>query len=621
MAQAEARKLAAIMFTDMVGFSRQMGADETRTLRLLEVHNQVIQQAVAEHHGQVIKTAGDGFLVEFPSVVNAVQCAQHIQAQFQTHNVEKEKNEQIHVRIGIHLGDIVVQPNGDVLGDGVNIASRLQILAEPDTICISHVVYREVEKKLSLDTVVSLGRPKLKNIAEREPVYALLPEKPRGLRQTLRVQRIKFKQWRRTLQVAVALVLVAVGALLTRTFYFPPPLVLPLPDKPSIAVLPFVNLSGDPEQEYFSDGLTDDLTTDLSKISGLFIIAHNSAFTYKGKAVKVEDIGRELGVRYVLEGSVRKVNDRVRITAQLADATTGHHLWAERYDRPLQEIFALQDEIRQQIVAALRVEVQEAELERIRRAPTENLNAYDSFLRGLEYFLRTTKESNAQARRMFEKAIELDPRYAEAYSALALTYYVEWVLQWSPDPQTLERALETAQRAIALNDSLPWAHRVLSYAYLLKKQHAQASAEAERAVTLDPNDADGYWILADTLTFIGRPQEAIGLIEKAMRLNPRYPAIYLSSLGVAYRSMGRYEEAIDALKKTIIRTPNLLTAHTQLAATYSELGREAEARAEVAEVLRLNPHFSIEGLRQRVPYRDPAEVERYVDALRKAGLK
>jgi adenylate cyclase len=318
---------------------------------------------------------------------------------------------------------------------------------------------------------------------------------------------------------------------------------LPLPDKPSIVVLPFVNMSGDPEQEYFSDGITEDLTSDLSKISSLFVVARNSAFTYKGKAVKVQEVGREMGVRYVLEGSVRKADSQVRIAAQLNDATTGGHLWSERYDRPLKDIFALQDEIRQQIVAALRVEVQEAELERVRHTPTENLTAYDYFLRGLEYGSRFTKESNAQARQMFEKAIELDPRYAEAYSALGLTYYVEWVLQWSSDPQTLERAFETAQKAIALDDSLPWAHRVLSYAYLLKKQHAQSIAEAERAVTLDPNDADSYWALAGTLTFTGRPQEAIGLVEKAMRLNPRYPAYYLHNLYERYTKIWSYAVA------------------------------------------------------------------------------
>jgi len=290
MATAETRKLAAIMFTDIVGFSRQMGSNEARTLRLLETHDQVIQQAVAAHQGNVIKTTGDGFLVDFPSVVHAVQCAQRIQAQFRTHNAEQEATDQIHVRIGIHLGDIV-QRDGDVFGDGVNIASRLQTLAEPDTICLSDMVYRDVAKKLALGTTVSLGRPKLKNIAERFPVYALLSEQPRGMRQTLQIQWLKLSRRvgtaHRVVAAVLLLALVSVGTLVIRHLYFSSSPGLPLPDKPSIAVLPFVNMGNDPEQKYFSDGLMEMLTSDLSKLSSLFVIARNSAFTYKGKAVKV----------------------------------------------------------------------------------------------------------------------------------------------------------------------------------------------------------------------------------------------------------------------------------------------------------------------------------------------
>jgi TolB-like protein/class 3 adenylate cyclase len=321
----ENRRLAAIMFTDIVGFSRQMAADEARMLRLLEVHNQLIQQAVTTHHGHVIKTIGDAFLVDFPSVVHAVQGAQQIQAQFRTYNTDTEPTEQIHVRIGVHSGDIV-QRDGDVFGDGVNIASRLQSLAEPDTICISDMVYRDVAKKLDLGTVVSLGKPKLKNIAERFAAYALLSEPPQGLRRTFQVQRLRLQRWQRPAQVAVVVfmfLLVGSGTIALRDRYFPASPTLPLPDKPSIAVLPFVNVSGDPEQEYFSDGMTETLITDLSKISSLFVISRNSVFTYKGQAVKPEQIRRELGVHYVLEGSVQKAQDRVRINAQLIDATTG----------------------------------------------------------------------------------------------------------------------------------------------------------------------------------------------------------------------------------------------------------------------------------------------------------
>ncbi len=402
---AEQRRLAAIMFTDIVGFSRQMGADETRMLRLLDVHNQLIQQAVSAHHGHVIKTIGDAFLVDFPSVVHAVQCAQQIQSQLQTRNAEHDKAEQIHIRIGIHLGDIV-QKDDDVFGDGVNIASRLQSFAEPDTICLSQKVYEEVAKKIDLGTVVSLGKPKLKNIAERFQVYALLSESPTGLRQRLQVQRLKLSRRVRPVHwLSVAGLLLIAGTLIT-VRYLPFPIFnselrtpnsqpLPLPDKPSIVILPFDNMSKDPEQDYFSDGITEDITSDLSKISSLFVIARNSAFTYKGKAVKVQDVSREMGVRYVLEGSVRKSDNQVRVTAQLIDATTGEHLWAERYDRPLKDIFALQDEVVQKIVTTLKLQLTLQEQGFIVRKTTDNPEAYDTFLRGMEFNARVTKETKA----------------------------------------------------------------------------------------------------------------------------------------------------------------------------------------------------------------------------------
>jgi adenylate cyclase len=529
----ETRRLAAIMFTDIVGFSRQMGTDEARTMRLLNVHNRLLHQAVSEHHGHVIKTIGDAFLVEFPSVVHAVQCAQQIQGQFRTHNAEKDTAEQIHIRIGIHLGDILRQ-DGDVFGDGVNIAARLQSLAEPDTICISQKVHEEVVKKLDLGTVVSLGKPKLKNIAERFPVYALLSEAPQGIRQTLQVRRLKFSRRLRPGHWAVAgvvLALIAGGLLTTQTSFFsslrPPhsPLrtqeALPLPDKPSIVVLPFDNMSNDPSQDYFSDGLTEDITTDLSKISSLFVISRNSAFTYKGKAVKVQDVSRELGVRHVLEGSVRRSDNQMRITAQLIDATQGQHLWSERYDRPLQDIFAVQDEIGQQIVFALNVKLTPEEQARFKNAPTNNLEAYDYYLRGWQLAWRTTKETNAQARQLFEKAIALDPQYAGAYAGLGFTYSLEWFSQWSADPQNLARAEEMHQKAIALDESLPRAHAALGFVKLWQKQYAQATAEIERALTLDPNSAPGYGNLAALLMSVGRPEEAVEAAKKALRLDPR----------------------------------------------------------------------------------------------------
>ena len=580
-AAVENRRLAAIMFTDIVGFSHQMGADEARTMRLLALHNQVIRHAVSAHKGIVIKTVGDGFLVDFPSVVNAVQGAQQIQAHLRTHNAETEPGEQIHVRIGIHLGDIIEQ-EGDVFGDGVNVASRLQGLAAPDTICLSQMVYKEVEKKLALGTVVSLGRPRLKNIAERFQVYALLPETPKGLRQHLQVQRLKLSRRVGIVHLTRA-VLVVVGlfigggivTLLSPSIIRTPQSTLrnqeafPLPDKPSIVVLPFVNMSKDPEQDYFSNGITEVLTSDLSRISSLFVIARNTAFTYKGKAANVQEVGKELGVRYVLEGSVQKAGDQVRIVAQLVDTTTGGHLWSERYDRPLKDIFALQDDIVQKIVTTLNLQLTLREQGWIIRKRTDNLEAYDTFLRGADYFWRLTKEGNAQARPLFERTIELDPRYAEAYAWLGWTYLFPWIAQWNSDPQNLQRAFDLEQKALALDDSLPRTHIILSWVYMYQNQHEPALAEAERAIALDPNDAEGYAALATTLNNFGeRTAEAIELMEKAMRLNPRYPFGYAYQLGWAYRLAGRYEEAIATQKQALLGNPNWLFSHLDQSISY-----------------------------------------------------
>jgi adenylate cyclase len=399
-------------------------------------------------------------------------------------------------------------------------------------------------------------------------------------------------------------------------------------------------MSEDPKQEYFSDGITENLTTDLSQISGFFVISRNSAFTYKGKAVNVKEVGRELGVQHVVEGSVQKAGDRVRINAQLVDATTGHHVWAERYDRELKDIFTLQDEVIQKIVFALKVKLTAEEQARFKRFPTDNLEAYDFFLRGLESIYRFTKEANAQARQLFEKAIALDPQYAGAYARLGWTYWMEWLYHSSQDPQqVLERVVELAQKAVALDDSVLDAHQLLAAVYLWgKNQPEQALAEAERALALDPNYADSYAGLANVLTFVGRPQEAIGMAEKALRLDPRGPpeeasgmaekAVRLSSmpwylfeLGHAYCLGRRYEEAIVTLQKFLTHYPNLLHAQLFLATAYSELGREEEARAVAAEVLRINPKFSLEVMKQRAPNTDPAVVERQLAALRKAGLK
>jgi len=581
--QSIERKLAAILSADVKGYSRLMGEDEVATIRTLTAYREVMATLIRQHRGRVVDSPGDNLLAEFASVVDAVQCAVEIQQELKKRNADLPAPRKMEFRIGINLGDVLVEGE-KIYGDGVNIAARLEGLADGGGICVSGIVYDQVENKLNFLNLgyEYLGEQTVKNIAKPVPVYRVHLDPGTAAP----VMRGKSE------------------ATSSRP---------PLPDKPSIAVLPFANLSGDPEQEYFSDGITEDLITDLSKLSGLFVISRNSAFLYKSKAVNPQQVSRELGVRYMLEGSVRKAGNRVRISAQLIDTTTGYHLWADRYDRELQDIFAVQDEVTQKIVAALQVTLTEGEQKRPRRPPTKNLDAYEHFLRGLECYWRRTREANAQARRMFERAIELDPDFAAAHAWLGRAYMIEWAFQWSDDPQIPERAAALAQRAVALDDSLPVAHQTLAYVFLLQKQFAQAIAEAERAMVLEPNDADACVTLGEILSCAGRPQEAVGLVEKALRLDPHYPASYLFALGQAYYLTGRHEEAIATLKRLLTRNPNHPRAHFFLAMVYSEVGRKEEARTEIAAC---GPAYSLERVRDKIPYRDQALIERWMATLR-----
>jgi adenylate cyclase len=579
--QTVQRKLTAILSADVKGYSRLMGEDEVATIRTLTAYREVMATLIQQHRGRVVDSPGDNLLAEFGSVMDAVQCALEIQRELGTKNAELPENRKMEFRIGLNLGDVIVEGER-IYGDGVNIAARVEKLSEGGGISISGTVFDSIESKLALGYEY-LGEQTVKNIKKPVRVYRVRLENRAAVPEGDSVPE--------------------------------------LPDKPSIAVLPFVNMSGDAEQEYFSDGMTEDLITDLSKISGLFVIARNSVFTYKGRAVKVEEVSRELGVRYVLEGSVRKSGDRVRITAQLVEAKTGGHLWAERYDRELKDVFALQDEITMKIMRGLQVKLTEVEQKCLMCKYTCNMEAYDYTLRGMEYFSRATKGANAEARQMFERAIDLDPGYASAHSRLGSTHLMDWIFGWSHDPQSLERAFETAQRAIDLDDSLPEAHSLLGHVYLWKKQHEQAIGELEKAITLDPNGADGLADLGNILNWAGRPEEGIGLVNKAMRLNPLCPDYYIFHLGHAHFLTEEYEEAIASFKRVLNRNPNFRPVHTYLVASYSEVGREEEARAEAEEILRINPNLSLEALRQRLPYRDQAVLERLIAGLRRAGLK
>jgi adenylate cyclase len=396
---------------------------------------------------------------------------------------------------------------------------------------------------------------------------------------------------------------------------------LPLPDKPSIGVLPFVNMSGDPEQEYFSDGLTEEIISALSKVPKLLVIARNSTFTYKGKPVKVQKVSEELGVRYVLEGSVRKAGDRVRITAQLVDATTGHHLWSERYDRDLKDIFALQDEITMKIIVVMQVKLTEGEGARLHGKGTDNLEAYLKFLQGRKHFLRLNPDDQILSRRYFKEAIALDPEFATPYAFMGFIHLAEVRQGRSKSPQkSIGQAFKLAQKVLALDESHPNGHNLLGRVHYFKRQHEQAIAAFERAVALDPNLPSNIFWLGNTLSRAGRHQEAILHFKRLIRVNPLIPNLGFLGLGLAYTRLERYEEAITELKKALHHRPDFFAAHLELAACYAALGREEEAHAEAAEVLRLNPKFSVNKSAKRLQIRDKAAKERYIDALREAGL-
>jgi len=620
------RKLTAILSADVIGYSRLMRDSEEATVRDLAAHRVVLTEIIQQHHGRVVDSPGDNILAEFASVVDAVNCAIKIQEEIRKSNTDNPEDRRMEFRIGINLGD-VIEEEGRIYGDGVNIAARVEGIAAAGGIAISGTVYEHIKDKLSLGYHY-LGEQNVKNIPEPVEIYQLLTE-PADAGKMIDEKKPKTMKWRWVTSGAIALIILVVGAIIIWHYYFRAQIesaslekmAFPLPDKPSIAVLPFENISGDPEQEYFSDGITEDLITDLSKISGLFVIARNSVFIYKGRTIKIAEVGRELGVRHVLEGSVRKANGRVRITAQLVDATTQGHLWAERYDRDLKDIFALQDEVTQKIVAALAVKLTEDEQERLVRKYTENMEAYDSFLQGMELIHHHTKEANIQARQMYKRAIDLDPKFAAAYALLGLTYSQEWSHGWSQNPQALERAFELAQAAIALDNSLPFGHAILGEIYLWKKHYEKAVAEQEKAIALSPSDADLISGLGGILNWAGRPEEAIELVKKAMRLNPMYQTEYLWNLGHAYFLRGRYGEAIETLKRARDRNPEYLPVHVYLSASYINQGQQKEARAEAAEASMLSPQTSMEAWKQRLPYKNQAVLERLIDSLRKAGFK
>jgi adenylate cyclase len=582
------RRLAAILAADVVGYSRLMGSDEAGTLaRLKSLRREIVDPAIAAHSGRMVKLMGDGALVEFASAVDAVTCAIEIQKSVREHNAGGPEDRWIQFRIGINVGDIIVDGE-DIYGDGVNVAARIEGLAEPGGVFISRAAADQVRDKVPI-RIETRGDHAVKNIVRPIEVFCVIVED----------------------QGAAAL---AVRAEATLT----PPRV---PDKPSIAVLAFNNMSGDAEQEYFSDGISEDIITDLSKLSELHVIARNSSFVYKKAAISVPDMAKALGVRYVLEGSVRKAGNRIRVTAQLIDSSSGGHVWASRFDRDLTDIFAVQDELTQKIVAALKLKLTVGEQDRLTQRRAVDVEAYELFLRGREQSWASTRTGNIAAHGLLSRAIAIDPAYAEAHAHIAFTHVLDYANAWSSDPDdSLRVGLELAQRVVRMDEDEPHGHFALAMAYMWSRQLDRAKVEAQRCLALSPNSSDGLRMMAHVQIFSGDPAGALETLDTYMRLDPHYPEIVLQFLADARFSLGEYEQAIAALEQRIVRNPQSETAYALLASCYGHLGGAADCRTAWEQALRINPAFSIERRRRVLPFRNPEDFERRVEGLRKAGL-
>lgn len=565
VAPTDVRRLAAIMFTDVAGYTALMGADEAKAIAVLERSRELAKRSIEEFHGQVIEHTGDGTLASFPSAVDAVHCARAMQRSL-------ADDSDLRLRIGIHVGDVLFTATG-VVGDGVNVASRIHALAEPGGVCVSEPVYDAIRNRPEIQAT-PLGEKSLRNVNRPIVVYVLngggTPPGGRIGAEPVRLRRFAL--------IVALLALVGGAAFVARRIVFS------VPDQPSLAILPFVNLSGDPEQDHFASGMTEDLITDASKLSRLFVIAHDSVLPYRGKPVRAQDVGRELGIRYVLEGSLRRAGDEMRVSARLVDATDGRELWSERYDRKVEETFAIHDEILGEVVRDLQVEITEAELLRIRRIPTKSLTAYESYMRAIDLIEREPGRGRAaRVQALLERAIELDPSFADAHAALSIHLLDPMWL----DQRSLPRTRELAERALALNESLPLAHVAAAFQRLMAARADEAVAEVDRAVVLGPNDAAVHAFAATIYNEAGRGHEAMPLIEKATRLNPRHPPWYSWVLGRSLAMTERYEEAIAALKNVARAHPDFLQPRIELAAAYRKLGREQEAKFEESEIRRL----------------------------------
>jgi len=621
------RKLRAILSADVKGYSRLMGEDEEHTIKTITAYRETFFSLISKHKGRVVDSPGDNILAEFASALNAVNSAIEIQETLKKKNAELPDNRKMEFRIGINLGDIV-QEGDRIYGDGVNVAARIEGLADPGGVCISRNVCDQVKKKLTNLGYEYIGAHDVKNISEPVRVYKVLMESEYAGK--VIGEETPKPAWPRTATAALVILAIVACSLAVWNFYIRRPsiapasvekMAFPLPDRPSIAVLPFNNLTGDPDQEFFSDGITEEIITALSKISKLFIIARNSTFTYKGKAVKIQKISEDLGVQYVVKGSVRRTKDRVRITAQLIDALNGHYIWAEKYDRNIQGIFDVQDEITKKIITALQIELTEGQQADIYARGTDSLEAYLKIMEANSLYNQMNKVSVLKARKLAEEAISLDPTYAFAYKTLGSTYGVGILLGLGKNPkEILKRTIELMRKAIELDNRLAIAHAALGFYLVWDRQYDKSVDMGKRAFELEPNSEDVITSYATILSMVGEPEKAIPLYKEALRLNPKPSSSHIHLFAIALRDSGRYKEAIAQAKRAIEEEPDNLVAHVVLTSSLSLAGQDEEARASAHEILRINPNFSVAKYQARVPQKDKDIIDRFCNALRKAGL-
>jgi adenylate cyclase len=625
------RKLTAILSADVKGYSRLMGEDERTTVETLKTYREVMGKLVRQYQGRVIDSPGDNLLSEFASVVDAVECAVKIQEELKKRNEELPEKRRMEFRIGVHHGD-VIEDEERIYGDGVNIAARIEGLAEGGGICISRTSFDSVKNKLSLGYEY-LGEHSVKNIAEPVRVYKVLVD-PEAAGKVIDEERPKLRQWRWAAIGGVVVLIIVAGAFAIWNFYFRPPpiepasvekMAFPLPDKPSIAVLPFDNLSGDPEQEYIADGISENIITALSHISQMFVIARNSSFTYKGKSVKVQQVSEELGVRFVLEGSVLKSGDKVRITAQLIDALTGGHIWSKRFDRDFDDLFALIDEITWAIAVELQVELTEGEMARI--ITTDNLDAWLYIEKAKKHFSpEKGKEGITKSRTFLKKALEIDPEYAGAVTMLAWTHFIDARYGYTDSrKESFKRAVQLANKSLALDDKQPFVRELFIFLYLFQKQHEKAIEEGRKTLALGPNRASGYIAFCEALYRSGNFEEAVPMCEKAIRLHPHTPIYYLGHMMSAYYWVGRYEESLAMAEQLMDRGKKTKSwgmvwwGNWGAARAHIKLGQEDKAREDVANLLKIRPDYCLDLDRRNALYK-PEIIEREHAVMRKAGL-